>query len=74
MSEPIEREIGLVDLHGSVARISYDPPEDVDDRGFAQLQLRTGGAMVSASPTAKAWRELAAAALDVADALEEASP
>lgn len=69
-AERWEKTIGLADMHGTVAVVTYEPPEDVDDRGYGSVQLRTGGANLNASPTPAALRQLAAAYLDLADALE----
>jgi hypothetical protein len=69
-AERFEKTIGLADMHGTVAAVTFEPPEEIDELGYVSIQLRTGGATIIASPTPKALRELAGAYLDAADAME----
>lgn len=66
-----EKTIGLADLHGTVARINYDPPEDESD-AYASFTLSCGSASMHCSPTPEAMRQLAAALLDAAEQTDRA--
>jgi hypothetical protein len=72
-TEQWEKAIGLADMHGTVARVSYSPPDGEDDEPFATVGMSSGSAMISSSATPTALRQLAAAYLDAADALEAKS-
>lgn len=65
-----EKKIGLADMHGTVAEISYSPAED-DLPPSSSFIVSSGAARIQCLPTPTALRQLAAAALDAADAMEE---
>lgn len=67
MTEDWERTIGLADAHGTVARVAFDEDED---GAIASVSLRSGAAAILACPTPEALRQLAAAMLDAADAMQ----
>jgi hypothetical protein len=64
-----EKKIGLADMHGTVAEIGYSPEED-DLPPCASFLVSSGAARVQCNPTPTALRQLAAAALDAAEAME----
>lgn len=69
-TEKWEKTIGLADMHGTVAEVSYMPPDDDSDAPFTTVALRSGSALISAGATPTALRQLSAAFLDAADAME----
>lgn len=69
MIEPWSRTIGLADMYGTVAHVSFDPA-DGDGDAMATIHFSAGAARLIASPTPEALRQLAAAYLDAADAVE----
>lgn len=69
MSGEWEKRIGLADMNGTVATVGFTPA-DSDGDAITSLTLKTGGAHIFSSPTPQACRQLAAALLDGADAME----
>jgi hypothetical protein len=67
--EAWEKTIGLADMNGTVARVSFEPASGDFDASTA-VAIRTGAANVNCLPTATALRQWAAAVLDGADAME----
>jgi hypothetical protein len=68
-SEPWTRTIGMADMNGTVADVTFEPAAD-ELPAQTSIHLRTGGARLHMSPTPAALRQLAAAMLDGADAME----
>ena len=64
-----EKTIGLADMHGTVARVIHTPADSEGD-AITQVALTCGGARIDFAPTPEALRQLAAAFLDGADAME----
>jgi hypothetical protein len=69
-TEEWNKRIGLADAHGTVVDVNYSP---ADPEGDALLQIvaRSGASSLHCYPTPQALRQLAAALLDGADALEQ---
>lgn len=69
-----ERSIGLADHHGSVVELNFSAADEVEDYpASGSFVMRSGAARISATGTTpEAMRQLSAAALDLADKLEEA--
>ena len=63
------KRIGLADHYGTTAEVTFYP---VDDEGDADLTINIGigGCIAEAAPTPEAARQLAAALLDAADAVD----
>jgi len=69
MTDEWEKRIGLADMHGTVATVGFTPADSEGD-AITSLTLKTGGANVFTAPTPEACRQLAAALLDGAEAME----
>jgi hypothetical protein len=70
VSEDWERKIGMADMHGTVATVNYSPPDSEGD-AYTSVSLTSGAASIHAAPTPGALRQLAAAMLDAADAMDK---
>jgi hypothetical protein len=70
-TEAWEKKIGLADIYGTVAEVSFIPADGEGD-AMTTVTMRNGAFTLHASPTAGALRQLAAAMLDGADAMEAA--
>lgn len=64
-----EVRVGMADMYGTVATVGYYA-EDEDGDAIISLRLGIGNCEARTAPTAVAARQLAAALLDAADALE----
>lgn len=69
-TEQWNKRIGLADAYGTVAEVAY-MPADAEGDALAQLVVRSGAASLHCCPTPQALRQLAAALLDGADAMEQ---
>jgi len=69
VSDEWEKRIGLADMHGTVATVGFTPA-DSEGGAVTSLNLRTGAASILSMPTAESCRQLAAALLDGAEAME----
>lgn len=74
IDERWERSIGLADVHGTVIELSFEPVDQVEEyEASGTVLMRSGAARIQATGTTpEAMRQLSAAALDLADRLEEA--
>lgn len=68
-TESWSKRIGLADRDGTVVEVHYSPP-DSEGGAIVQVVTRTGAASLHCCPTPQALRQLAAALLDGADAME----
>jgi hypothetical protein len=67
-----EKRIGMADLYGTTATVSFWPPDDEDDTPTIALRLGVGQCRAEGFPTVEAARQLAAALLDAADQMDQA--
>lgn len=72
-SEEWEKKIGLADHYGTLAEVSFHPAEAEDEYPFGSVAMRCGNFHAIGTPTPTAARQLAAALMDLADCLEEAT-
>lgn len=71
MSDEWEKTIGLADMYGTVAKVSFTPPDEEFDFAATTLVLNAGAASIHVNPTPDALRRLAAALLDGAEQMEQ---
>ena len=64
-----EKRIGLADCYGTVAAVEFT---DEDGEGMIAMSLSVGQCQGRGYPTSEAARQIAAALLDAADAMEGA--
>lgn len=69
MTDEWEKRIGLADMHGTLATVGFTPA-DSEGGAITSLNVRTGAASILSMPSPEACRQLAAALLDGADAME----
>jgi hypothetical protein len=71
-TEEWEKKIGLADIYGTVAEVSFVPADGEGD-AMTTMTMRNGAFTLHASPTPAALRQLAGALLDGAEAMETSS-
>lgn len=72
MPDGWEKTIGLADMYGTVAKVSFSPADEEFDIALTTLVLNAGAASIRVSPTPEAIRQLAAALLDGVEQMEQA--